>query len=191
MGARMFFTSPYSRFTALFVAWFFSSSAFAEEIKSLSLPIVVQFSNIAPTTPEFVSDLSREVGVTLSYAQATPEGSHVFLVSGLFADFPLNHVMQRLQRRSDVISVGEEIAGGGSELAQVVIKFSSSVADPSHPTFVSALSADVGVTLAYLFEKTRGVQVFRVNGLSQPSQLTIILQRVKKRKDVLSAETNR
>lgn len=192
MGARMFATTLWnSRLTSLFLAWFFSCSAFAEEIKSLSVPIVVQFSNTASTTPKFVSDLSREVGVTLSYAQATPEGSHVFLVSGLFADFPLNHVMQRLQRRSDVISVGEEIAGGGSELAQVVIKFSSSVADPSHPTIISALSADVGITLAYLFEKTRGVQVFRVNGLSQPTQLTIILQRVKKRKDVLSAETNR
>ena len=90
-----------------------------------------------------------------------------------------------------MISVVEEIAGGGSNLAQVVIKFSSAVADPSHPAFVSALSMDVGVTLAYLFEKTRGVQVFRVNGLSQPTQLPVILQRLKKRKDVLSAETNR
>lgn len=180
-----------SRLTALFLACFFSYSAFAEEIKSLSLPIVVQFSHTAPTTAQFVGDLSREVGVTLSYAQATPEGNHVFLVSGLFADFPLNHVLRRLQRRSDVISVSEEIAGGGSELAQVVIKFSGSVADPSHPTFVAALSADVGVTLAHLFEKTRGVQVFRVNGLSQPTQLTIILQRIKKRRDVVSAESNR
>ena len=192
MGTRMFFTSLWnSQLTALFLASFFSCSAFAEEIKSLSLPIVVQFSNAAPTTPEFVSDLSREVGVTLSYSQATPEGSHVFLVGGLFADFPLSQVLQRLQRRSDVISVVEEIAGGGSNLAQVVIKFSSAVADPSHPAFVSALSMDVGVTLAYLFEKTRGVQVFRVNGLSQPTQLPVILQRLKKRKDVLSAETNR
>ena len=53
-----------------------------------------------------------------------------------------------------------------------------------------ALSKDVGVTLAYLFEKTRGIQVFRVHGLSQSTQLAVVLQRLKKRKDVLSVKSS-
>ena len=84
-------------------------------------------------SPEFVSDLSREVGVTLSYLQPTSEGGQVFLVSGLFEGFPLSDILQRLQRRADVISVTEEIAGGDSALALIVVKLSASVADPSHP----------------------------------------------------------
>ena len=79
----------------------------AEDVKNLSVPIVAQFSNagIAPASPEFVSDLSREVGVTLSYLRQTSEGRPVFQVIGLFAGFRLSDVLQRLQRRADVISL--------------------------------------------------------------------------------------
>ena len=107
-----------------------------------------------------------------------------------FAGFPLSDVLQRLQRRSDVISAVEGVTDSANDSAQIIVKFSTSVADPSQPAFALALSKDVGVTLAYLFEKTRGVQVFRVNGLSQSAQLAFILQRLKKRKDVLSAEAS-
>ena len=96
-------------------------------------------------------------------------------------------VLQRLQRRADVISVVEGVADKANDSAQIIIKFSTSVVDSSQPAFALALSKDVGITLAYLFEKTRGVQVFRVNGMSQSTLLAFILQRLKKRKDVLSA----
>lgn len=187
------FSMPrYIRIMVLIYVAFFACDARAEDLKNLSVPIIVQFTNagIAPASPGFVGDLSREVGVTLSYSQPASEDSHAFLVSGLFADFPLSDMLQRLQRRADVIFVTEGIASGASDFAHIVVKFSVSVADPSHPAFVWALSRDVGVTLAYLFEKTHGIQVFRVNGLSQSAQLAVILQRLKNRKDVLSAKAN-
>lgn len=171
---------------------FFTRAAMAQDVKSFSLPIVVQFSNIgiAPVSLEFVSDLSRGVGVSLSYLQQTSEGEQVFLVNGLFPGLPLSDILRRLQRRADVISAAIDSTGEASDPAQIVARFSASIADPSHPVFTSALSIDVGVTLTYLFEKKPGIQAFRVNGLSQPEQLTFILQRLKKRKDVLAAEAN-
>ena len=187
-----FATSRYARMIVVIFVSLFVGYAMAGDVKNLSVPIVVQFSNagIAPASPEFVSDLSREVGVTLSYLQQTSEGRQIFLVNGLFAGFPLSDVLQRLQRRADVISAVEGVADSANDSAQIVVKFSTSVVDPSQPAFALALSKDVGVTLTYLFEKTRGIQVFRVNGLSQSTQLAFILQRLKKRKDVLSAEAS-
>ena len=189
---KPFAASWYIRMIVLIFAAFFACQAIAEEVKNLSVPIVVQFSNagIAPASPEFASDLSREVGVTLSYLQQTSEGRQIFQVNGLFAGFRLNDVLQRLQRRADVISAVEGVTDSANGSAQIIVKFSTSVIDPSQPAFALALSKDVGVTLAYLFEKTRGIQVFRVNGLSQSTQLAFILQRLKKRKDVLSAEAS-
>lgn len=170
---------------------FFTHEVMAQDIKNLSLPIIVQFSAGTPSvSSEFVRDLSRGVGVTLSPLQQTSEGEQVFLVNGLFPGLPLSDILQRLRRRADVLSVDIEGAGGVNDAAQIVVKFSASVADPSHPVFTSALSMDVGVTLAYLFDKTPGIRGFRVNGLSQPEQLAFILQRLKKRKDVLAAEAN-
>ena len=182
----------HARAIALIFVAFVSCDAMAEDVKNLSVPVIVQFSDtsIAPANPGFADDWSREVGVTLSYSQPSSEGSHVFLVSGLIEGFPLSHILQRLQRRADVISVTEEIAGGDSALALIVVKLSASVADPSHPAFALALSRDVGITLAYLFEKTRGTHAFRVNGLSQSTQLAVVLQRLKKRKDVLSVKSS-
>ena len=187
-----FATLRYAQTIVLIFVALFACYAMAEDVKNLSVPIVVQFSNtgIAPASPEFVSDLSREVGVTLSYLQQTSEGRQIFLVNGLFAGFPLGDVLQRLQRRADVIFAIEGVADSANDSPQIVVKFSTSVTDPSQPAFALALSRDVGVTLAYLFEKTRGIQVFRVNGLSQATQLAFILQRLKKRKDVLSAEAS-
>ena len=189
---KSFAASWYARMIVLIFVAFFACYAMAEDVKNFSVPIVVQFSSagIAPTSPELVSDLSREVGVTLSYLQQTPEGRQIFQVNGLFAGFRLSDVLQRLQRRADVISVVEGVADSANDSAQIIVKFSTSVTDPSQPAFALALSKDVGITLAYLFEKTRGVQVFRVNGLSQSTQLAFILQRLKKRKDVLSAEAS-
>ena len=187
-----FAASRYTRMTLLLYIAFFSNFASAQNIQNLSVPISIQFSNagIAPASPGFADKLSREVGVTLSYLEPRSEDSHVFLVSGLFADFPLSDLLQRLRRRADVLSVSEDIADGGSALAHVVVKFSKSVVDPSQPAFVWALSRDVGVTFVHLFEKAHGVQAFRVNGLSRPTQLSFILQRLKSRSDVLAATTN-
>lgn len=182
----------YAQMMVLIGVMFFARGATAQDIPSLSIPIIVQFSSTgAPASPGFADALSREVGVTLSYSQPTSEGEQVFLVNGLFEGFPLSHIVQRLQHRADVISVTADSTSGGSDSALISVKFSASVADPGQPDFVWALSKDAGVTLAYLFEKTRGIQAFRVNGLSQPAQLAFILQRLKTRKDVLSAEANR
>ena len=181
----------YTRAAALIGAIFFACGAMAQDIPNLSIPIIVQFSSAGvPASPGFADALSREVGVTLSYSQPTSEGGQVFLVNGLFEGFPLSYVVQRLQHRADVISVAVDSTSGGSDSALINVKFSASVADPGQPDFVWALSKDTGVTLAYLFEKTRGIQAFRVNGLSQPAQLAFILQRLKTRKDILSTEEN-
>ena len=182
----------YARITALTCAAFLTCAATAQDIQNISVPIVVQFSaGVAPASPGFADDLSRAVGVTLSYSQPTSEGGQVFLVHGLFEGFPLSDILQRLQRRADVIYAVADSTSGGSDAALITIKFSASVTDPGSPDFVLTLSKDVGVSLAYLFEKTPGVQVFRVNGLSQPTQLAFILQRLKTRKDVLAVQANR
>ena len=168
---KSFAASWYTRMIVLIFVVLFACYAMAEDVKNLSVPIAVQFSSagITPVSPEFISDLSREVGVTLSYLQQTSEGRQIFLVNGLFAGLPLSDVLQRLQRRADVISAVEGVADSANDSAQIIVKFSTSVVDPSQPAFALALSKDVGITLAYLFEKTRGVQVFRVNALSQSS----------------------
>ena len=86
-----FATLRYARTIVLIFVWFFACQAMAEDVKNISVPIIVQFSNtgIAPASPEFVTDLSREVGVTLSYLQQTSEGRQIFLVNGLFCGLSL------------------------------------------------------------------------------------------------------
>lgn len=165
-------------------------SVAAEEVKNLSIPVIVRFSNAVttPFTPEFTGELTRDMGVTLSYIRPAPNGNQVFQVNGLFADFRLTDLLQRMQMRGDVISAVEDGASNSSDFPQIIVKFSESVANPSLSAFVSGLSQDVGVTLAYLFEKGHGVHVFRVNGLTEPAQISFVLQRLKKRKDILSAD---
>lgn len=165
-------------------------SAAAGEVKNISIPIIVRFSSAvtAPFIPEFTGALTRDVGVTLSYLHQAPDGNQVFQVNGLFVDFRLADLLHRMQMRGDVISAVEGSSSNSSEFPQIIVKFSESVADPSLPAFVSVLSQDVGVTLAYTFEKGRGVHVFHVNGLTEPAQLAFVLQRLKRRKDILSAD---
>lgn len=165
-------------------------SVAAEEVKNLSFPVIVRFSSgvTAPFTPEFIGALTRDVGVTLSYLHEEPDGNQVFQVNGLFPDLQLTDLLHRVQMRGDVISAVENGTFNSSEFPQIIVKFSETVADPSLPAFVSRLSQDVGVTLAYLFEKGRGDHVFRVNGLTQPAQISIILERLKKRKDIVYAD---
>lgn len=169
--------------------FFGGHSVAAEEVKNLSIPVIVRFTSgiTAPLTPEFISALTRDVGVTLSYLHEEPDGNQVFQVNGLFPDLQLTDLLHRVQMRGDVISAVENGTFNSSEFPQIVVKFSEMVADPSLPAFVSRLSQDVSVTLAYLFEKGRGNHVFRVNGLTQPAQISIILERLKKRQDIVSA----
>lgn len=165
-------------------------SVAAEEVKNISIPVVVRFSNAVttPFTPEFTGALSRDVGITLSYLHQAPDGNQVFQVNGLFADFRLTDLLQRMQMRGDVISAFEDGSSNSGEFSRIIVKFSESVADPSLPAFVSGLFQDVGVTLAYSFEKGRGVHALRVNGLTEPAQIAFVLQRLKRRKDILSAD---
>ncbi len=75
--------------------------------------------------------------------------------------------------------------------AQLIIKFSSAVTDPSQAEFVDTLSKDIGVSLAYLRPMSGGAHVFIVKGAPDSRQLQDISRRLSKRSDVIYAEPDR
>ena len=75
--------------------------------------------------------------------------------------------------------------------AQIIIKFTSRISDPSDQEFVESLSQDIGISLIYLRAMSGGAQVFRVKGPCSEKQLSLALQRLTARDDVVYAEQDR
>jgi hypothetical protein len=80
---------------------------------------------------------------------------------------------------------------GGFYPAQIIIKFTKEISDPSGRDFVEQLSQDAGIALNYVRPMSNGAHVFKLGKPFDEKQLSNALQRLSDRKDVLYAEQNR
>jgi hypothetical protein len=75
--------------------------------------------------------------------------------------------------------------------AQIIIKFTEGISDPSKQDFVEGLSQELGIPVTYVRPMSGGAHVFRVEEPSDEEQLSQALKRLNDRKDVLYAEQDR
>ena len=78
-----------------------------------------------------------------------------------------------------------------SAQTRIMIKFSSSILDPSAPAYVAGLSRDAGAALVYVRPMSGGTHVFVVEGMSSPDALTAAIKRLAQRSDVVYVEPDR
>jgi hypothetical protein len=76
----------------------------------------------------------------------------------------------------------------GPFTAQIIIKFTEVIPDPSQPSFVKGLSQDAGISIRYVRPMSGGAHVFRVGESIGEKQLSQALQRLNKRNDIVYAE---
>jgi len=74
------------------------------------------------------------------------------------------------------------------KISQIIIKFRDLGLDPSRNDFVQELARTANAALVYVRPMSGGAHVFRVENISNPAQLTEVIQRLSRRSDVLYAE---
>lgn len=72
-------------------------------------------------------------------------------------------------------------------LSRLTVVFSAPVS-MQDAAFVQRLSRDVGVTLSYVQPAAENAHIFRIDGLGPEFQIADILQRLRKRADVITAD---
>ncbi len=75
--------------------------------------------------------------------------------------------------------------------ARLIIKFRDSVRGPSTVAFVSKLSEDAGTALIYLRPTSVGGYVFACRDVYNSDELTKVIQRLTKRRNVVYVEQDR
>jgi hypothetical protein len=75
--------------------------------------------------------------------------------------------------------------------AQVIIKFSEAVEDPTDSRFVQALSRDAGVTLDYLRPVGDAAHVYEVREVADATELKEVLRQLAAQPHVIYAEQDR
>jgi hypothetical protein len=75
--------------------------------------------------------------------------------------------------------------------AQIIIKFTEEISDPSKQDFLEGLSQELGIPISYVRPMSGGAHVFRVEEPSDEEQVSQALKRLNARNDVLYAEQDR
>jgi hypothetical protein len=74
---------------------------------------------------------------------------------------------------------------------QLIIQFRTPVDDPATPAFVQQLSVDAGTALQFVRTLATGAQLYSVDGSLDRTEFTAVVQRLRRRHDVLYVEEDR
>lgn len=76
-------------------------------------------------------------------------------------------------------------------MTQLIIKFRDADFDPSRIAFVQELSRAAQIQISYLRPMSGGAHVFRVTDITDKEQLTMAIQRLSNRPEILYVEQDR
>ena len=74
---------------------------------------------------------------------------------------------------------------------QLIIQFRTPIDEPASPAFVQQLASDGGAALQFVRTLATGAQLYSVDGSLDRAELTAIVQRLRRRHDVLYVEEDR